>query len=102
MTRLEALCLAFGLQGETIHQMAEKTGCSVDDLLNAKSNENSTLHTEGWYAFRTCSLEHRLTKCFLQHIGHLQYWLGVADAVFCSEKLGDLELILEKARKGTL
>lgn len=85
VTRLDAFCIAFGRQGGTIHQIAEKTGCKASDLIFAESEEWNIDHSKGWFAYQTCSLEYN-QKHMEQQKGNLQYWLGVAGGVQTSIK----------------
>lgn len=87
VTRTQALMLAFGWQGGTIHQVAEVTGCDAHDLIYAKSEEHSTDHALGWFAYQTCSLEWNQAKHTVQYRGNLQFWLGVAGGVQTAIKM---------------
>lgn len=85
--RVAALCKAFGWQGGTIHQLASETGCSVDSLLNTEKNEYSPDYSSGWFAYRTCSLEHN-QKHSPGNRENVQFWIGVSGGVLCSIKQG--------------
>ena len=80
ITRTEAIMKALGWQGGTIHQVAEETGCAVHDLLYSapKSEYIGTDFSHGWFAARTCTLEHNQTVNFPKHNGNIEFWLGVA------------------------
>ena len=58
ITRTQALMLAFGWQGGTIHQAAEETGCDAHALIYTGAEEWNVDHKQGWFAYRTCTLEH--------------------------------------------
>lgn len=81
MNRTQALCKALGWQGGTIHQISDETNCSVNDLLYGSPNKSSQNYTSGWFAGRTCSLEHNQMINFPKHKGDLNFWLGVADGL---------------------
>jgi len=90
MLRTQALMAAFGWQGGTIHQLAEVTGCSANDLLYSDSQQHSLEWQGGFCSYRTCSKEFINERDFIGRFkGNLQYWLGVADAVNTTEKLGE-------------
>jgi hypothetical protein len=80
VTRTEALMLAFGWQGGTVHQVAEKTGCDAHDIIYSKAASHSTDYAEGWFAYASCSFEHNQQFCAGKR-GNLQFWLGVASGV---------------------
>ena len=81
ITRTEALCRAFGWQGGTIHQVAEKTGCDSTDLIYSKDEPYiDQSHASGWFAYRTCPLDHN-QQFIEKYKGNLQFWLGVASGV---------------------
>lgn len=86
ITRTQALTTAFGWQGGTIHQVADETGCDAHDLIYASAEEWNTDYKQGWWAYRTCSLEHN-QKYVSQNKGNLQFWLGVASGVQTTIKL---------------
>lgn len=81
MTRLEAYCKALGWHGGTIHQVAEQTKCSPDKLLEGlpTATNLSSDYTKGWFAARTCSVEHNRLINFPKYIGNVDFWLGIAD-----------------------
>lgn len=83
MNRTQALCKAFGWQGGTIHQLAKETGCDSSSLLYGEATSTSlgSSYCLGWFAGRTCSLEHNLTTNFLKERGNVDFWLGVADGI---------------------
>lgn len=85
MTRLEALCKALGWQGGTIHQVATETGCTVQDLIHSRPSTThlGSDHCSGWFAARTCSLEHNRRVNFPAAKGNLDFWLGVAEGILC-------------------
>lgn len=74
--RLEAYCKLFGWQGGTIHQVATETGCDAQDLLMAEYDPHNHEDISGWYAARTCSLEHNKSVNFVKNKGNLHFWLG--------------------------
>lgn len=89
ITRTEALMAAFGWKGGTIHQIAEVTGCDSTELLYAEDAEWNQDHKAGWFAYRTCSLEHNQTVIYPNVKGNVQFWLGVAAAVQCCIKMSE-------------
>lgn len=73
---------AFGWQGGTIHQLAEETGLSVEDLLYTplRSMANAPLNCElshGWFAGRTCTPEHNKVNVFPKYKGNVDFWHGL-------------------------
>lgn len=78
MTRTEALCRVLGWQGGTIHQVAKEIGCSTHDILYGEPISQSTDYVGGWFAARTCSLEHNRKVNFPAARGNLQFWLGAS------------------------
>lgn len=87
ITRTEALMRAFGWQGGTIHQISEETGCDAHDLIYGKSEEYALDNKLGWFAYKTCTLEHNQKQHTRQYRGNLQFWLGVAAGVQTSIKM---------------
>lgn len=93
MNRLEAYCIALGLQGGTIHQIAEYTGVSVDVLLNKPTNPSNSDHSHGYFSFTTSLLSHNKDVVFPENKGNADFWLGVLDGVLFSERIGILNHI---------
>lgn len=87
VTRTEALMLAFGWQGGTIHQIAEVTGCDAHDLIYKSAIEYSNEHAAGWFAYQTNTLEFNQQNITPKRKGDLQFWLGVASGVQTSLKM---------------
>lgn len=87
MNRTLNLLNAFGFQGGTIHQVAELTGCEVENLLYDGIVQYTNEHSFGWWAYRTCSLEHN-QKFIEDEKGVVQFWLGVAQGVETTRKQG--------------
>ena len=87
VTRTQALMIAFGWQGGTIHQVAKETGCEAHDLIYAPIEQYSLDSKLGWFAYKTCSLEHNQKQHTRQYKGNLQFWLGVASGVQTSIKM---------------
>lgn len=87
ITRTEALMIAFGWQGSTIHQLAKVTGCDAHELIYTKANEHEKDYTMGWFAYQTNSLEFNVNNIQEKTKGNLQFWLGVAGGVQTSIKL---------------
>ena len=86
------LCLAFGWQGGTIHQVAEYTGCSVDDLLQNPKEFCGHLGSDksiGWFAYRTCSQGWNIENFIKDKRGNIAFWMGVAEGVETTRKLGE-------------
>lgn len=87
MNRTMNLLNAFGFQGGTVHQVAEITGCSANDLLYSDIEQYSGNHSAGWFAYRSCSIAHN-QRYFVNEKGNVQFWLGVAQGVETSRKQG--------------
>ena len=87
VTITEALMLAFGWQGGTIHQIAKETGCDAHDLIYGESIEYNSSNIAGWFAYRTNSLEFNQQTLTQKHQGNLQFWLGVAAGVQTNIKM---------------
>lgn len=87
IARTQALMLAFGWQGGTIHQIAEETGCNAEDLIYGESIEYNANNKAGWFAYRTNSLEFNQENITPKRKGDLQFWLGVAAGVQTSLKM---------------
>ena len=87
VTRTEALMRAFGWQGGTIHQIAEITGCSAQDLIYGEEIHSSQQNSAGWFSYQTNSLEFNQQNITQKHQGDLQFWLGVAAGVQTAIKL---------------
>jgi hypothetical protein len=83
MTRLEALCKAFGWQGGTIHDLTRETGVSVDDLLHGvpSSTYLNSDYCHGWFAGRTCSVDFNKNTNFPRFYGNKDFWIGVAQGI---------------------
>ena len=84
MTRLEALCIAFGWRGGTIHQAAQECGLSASQLLDyakPKNRDIDSAYSMGWFAARTCPREFNLRVNFPRRIGSAEYFSGVADGI---------------------
>lgn len=83
MNRTQALCKALGWQGGTIHQVSQETGVSVEELLYGEVEDKSLAseYTGGWFAGRTCSLEHNRKVNFPQNKGNRDFWIGVAEGL---------------------
>ncbi len=88
--RTQYLLKAFGWQGGTIHQLAEETGCSVQDLLYGDCETPMAGFTSdfssGWSAVRTCRRDFNLTTNFPVHKGNLEFWFGVMRGVELHEQ----------------
>lgn len=92
LTRTQALMLALGWQGGTVHQLASDLGLDAYEIIYADALEYSQDHRNGWFAYRTNSLEFN-QRLKVSEKGNLQFWLGVAGGVQTTIKLG------EKAQK---
>lgn len=91
--RTRHLLTAFGWQGGTIHQLAEETGCSVQDLLYgdydatyARARINDDFYS-GWSAVRTCERAFNLEHNFPNNKGNLAFWFGVMRGAELTEQL---------------
>lgn len=85
--RAQALMIAFGWQGGTIHQIAESIGVDVHDLIYKASEEHTQSNKAGWYAYCTNSLEFNQENILPTQKGNLQFWIGVAGGVQTCIKL---------------
>ena len=97
MTRLEAYCKSLGWAGGTIHQVATFTGCSVNDLLYRKvpvaEQAINSDYTSGWFAGRTCSVNHNYEKVFPKYTGNINFWVGLAIGLRYKHSIGVKEVI---------
>lgn len=87
VTRTEALMLAFGWKGGTIHQIAEETGCDAHDLIYKPAEGWNNDNAGGWFAYSTNSLEFNQKVITPKRKGNLQFWIGVAGGVQTALKL---------------
>lgn len=88
ITRTEALMLALGWQGGTVHQVANELGLDAHEIIYADASEYNQDHKGGWFAYRTNSLEFN-QRFKASERGNLQFWLGVAGGVQTTIKLGE-------------
>jgi hypothetical protein len=73
--RARALYYFFGWQGGTIHQLADATGISADDLLHRKHGyEPSLPAVSGFSAIRTCGTAWRRDTLAPKRKGDWAYW----------------------------
>ena len=81
MNRTQALFVALGWRGGTIHQVAAETGCEVADLIYWNS-ENAVTNRGAAYAcgYRV-STSGNLQANNPKYRGNLNFWLGVADGI---------------------
>ena len=76
--RTKYLCNALGWQGGTVHQLADVTGCAVNDLLYGEfTAEYDHEYCTGHY-WDTNSKEYQEENLIPRNKGNLFYWLGVA------------------------
>lgn len=87
ITRTEALIIAFGWKGGTIHQIAEETGCDAHELIYTPTNEWELSYKEGWFSYQTCSLEYNQENIAPSRKGNLKFWIGVSAGVQTAIKL---------------
>jgi hypothetical protein len=82
MTRLEALIIALGQQGGTIHQLAKTLGLTVEDILTYKPTDKSFMsdYDDGFCGVVMKGVESQ-RKYLLNHKGNINYFCGVADGV---------------------
>ncbi len=86
--RAQALYYYFGWQGGTIHQLAEATGCSVDDLLyRTHGPEKSAIHLGGFSAIRTCDTPWRRDVLAPKHQGEWPYWRDAIEGYWATGAL---------------
>jgi hypothetical protein len=81
MNRTQALCLILGWQGGTVHQVSQAIGVSVLDIIygTPTSTQLASDYCGGWFAARTCTLEHLRANVFAQQRGNKDFWLGAAE-----------------------
>lgn len=73
--RARALYFYFGWQGGTIHQLAEATGLTTDDILHREhGEERSAIHLSGFSAIRTCDRDWRRDVLAPKSQGEWPYW----------------------------
>jgi hypothetical protein len=73
--RTQALYYYFGWQGGTVHQLAQATGLSVDDILYREhGDERSDIHLAGFSAIRTCDMDWRRNTLAPKRQGEWAYW----------------------------
>lgn len=89
MNRTTNLLNAFGFQGGTIHQIAELTGCDAFDLLHAETTPYEFHRQSGWFAYRTNGRDFNQKKITPKELGNVQFWLGVAEGVETTRKMGE-------------
>lgn len=77
--RAEALYYYFGWQGGAIHQLAQATGCSSQDLLYRDYGDESLFEdlSGGFSAVRTCDKDWRVNKLAPKEQGKWKYWRDV-------------------------
>lgn len=86
MTRLDAIRQALGNPTATEDEIAESTGCQVNDLIHRSFDINRSLgsdYTHGWMAARTCSLDWNMKVNFPKNKGNLAFWIGAAEGLIC-------------------
>lgn len=88
LTKTEALMLAFGWKGGTVHDICKEIGCNVEDFLYKETREYEMDHRFGWFAYRTNSIEYNQKFVKDGKRGCVKFWHGVVDAVLCSIKQG--------------
>lgn len=88
MNRTLNLLNAFGFQGGTIHQVAALTGCDAFDLLHTEEIPFDMDRGRGWFAYRTNKQNYNKEEVTPKEQGNVQFWLGVAEAVEVTRKLG--------------
>lgn len=87
MNRTLMLCHALGWQGGTIHQVAEETGCEVNEVLYTELP-----HEEAEYEYTDDDLDYEYGQYVIAHKddsgkkeafedfkGNVYFWLGVAE-----------------------
>lgn len=73
--RVRALLYYFGWQGGTIHQIADATGCSVNQLLYGLHGDERL--GGGFSAVRTCDTEWRRDTLAPRYRADWAYWRDV-------------------------
>ena len=81
VTNTQLLCYALGWQGGTIHQVAEATGLSTDDILTLDKYQptDSWEYGGGGTAIRTCSLPYLRQNIYPKEMGNINFWKGVLE-----------------------
>lgn len=80
-TNTELLCNVLGWQGGTVHQVARETGLTVEEIIytdRTLDTINGKSTSPGWFANRTCSLDHQRAVCFPARQRDLAFWMGAA------------------------
>lgn len=82
--RTQCLLRAFGCQGGTIHQLADWTGCSVQQLLyETEVTGTQKSYQNGWLALKNYTFPFLLLQIFPKYKGNLMFWLGIEAHVRC-------------------
>lgn len=78
MNRTEAVIVALGYQGGTVHDLCKELGIEVNVFLYGSPNNTANgSYIHGLY-INTCGMEHRHNVLKRDYYGDLDYWLGVA------------------------
>lgn len=78
-TNTELLCIALGWQGGTVHQVSAETGLTVSQIVETdRKQPRGDKYAQGWFAARTCSLDHNQKVNFPKARKDLDFWMGVA------------------------
>lgn len=78
MNRTQALCIALGWQGGTIHQVCEATGCSDEDILHT-GVDGGQGYCRGYWLGHTG--QHLANWLRTKMHGDRHWWVGLADGV---------------------
>jgi hypothetical protein len=79
-TRVEILCGLLKIDPPDPDALAEVTGCEPERL-EVHNAVDTGLHSRfvgGWFAARTCSIEHNRAVNFPNHQGDYDFWTGFA------------------------
>lgn len=88
--RTKALLYYFGWQGGTVHQLADETGLTTDQILYDRPNVPEGILSEygaGFCTVRTCTCDWRVKTMAPRKKGILDFWLGVMDGYFITGEL---------------
>lgn len=83
---------ALGYQGGTIHQAAQETGLTTEEILSLPTRENEVKgsltsdYSSGWCAVRTCNLTFRKEVIYPKYRGNINFWAGVVRGLYLQQK----------------
>lgn len=79
-----------GWSGGTIHQVAEATGLTVEQILHLNEVKPDTAmgseQSSGWFAVRTCDLAYNKATIFPKYQGNVDFWYGAMRGQWMKEQ----------------